>query len=121
MALNGSDVVAARGILESGRDARLALLASGTGNDFAQGMGLPIRDPRSMADIAIGPGDRRIDVGAVDDVAFLNVAGFGIETSVLQSLQRTRLPKGPLLYFAAAVPLLVRYKAIPARVSLDGG
>jgi diacylglycerol kinase (ATP) len=111
---------AARGILESGRDARLALLASGTGNDFADGLGLPVRDPRAMTDIAVGSEERRIDLGSADGVPFLNVAGFGFETDVLESIQRARLPKGPLVYYAAAIPLLVRYGGLAARVSWDG-
>ena len=111
---------AARGILESGRDARLALLASGTGNDFAHGIGLPVRDARAMSDIAVGSGERRVDLGSVDGTPFLNVAGFGIETSVLESILRARAPKGPLVYYAAALPLLLRYEALSARVSLDG-
>jgi diacylglycerol kinase (ATP) len=110
---------AARGILESGRDARLALLAAGTGNDFALGMGLPARDASAMIDIAVGDADRRIDMGTADGVPFLNVAGFGIETSVLEALRRASFLRGPTRYLAAALPLLLRYEALPAVVPID--
>lgn len=106
----------ARGILDSGRPARLALLAAGTGNDFAQSLRLPVHDARSMLDIALGQRERHIDVGRVDGVHFINVAGFGIATSVLESIRRPRLLKGAAAYLAAALPQLLRYQPLSARL-----
>jgi diacylglycerol kinase (ATP) len=109
----------ARGILGSGRDVRLVLMAAGTGNDFAHTIDVPASNYEAMARIAAAAASRRVDLGRVDDVAYLNVAGLGITTEVLSATDpASRLP-GPMLYFAAAIPLLGRYQAFPARISQD--
>lgn len=110
----------ARGILDSGRDTRLTLLAAGTGNDFALGLGLPAGDLDAMVRIAVESGEKRVDVGRVDDAHFLNVAGFGIEAEVLKATRSGRLQRGPVVYVAAAIPKLFSYKPLVATVSPDG-
>jgi diacylglycerol kinase (ATP) len=112
---------AAQGILESGRDTRLALLAAGTGNDFAHALDLPVRDGRRMIALALGKSERRVDVGLVDGLHFLNVAGFGIETSVLEAAPRVRLLRGHIRYVATAIPQLFTYRSIDARISHEDG
>lgn len=67
---------AAAELARLGSPARLALLAAGTGNDFIKNLREPARDPEAMARLVAGPNDeRRIDMAAVDDQLFLNVAG----------------------------------------------
>jgi diacylglycerol kinase (ATP) len=112
---------AARGILESRRDTRLALLVAGTGNDFAYALGLPVHDVRRMVDIALGTNEQRVDVGVVDGLAFLNVAGFGFETSVLEAAPRLPLLRGHLRYVATALPQLFTYRAIEAQIRFEDG
>jgi len=111
---------AARGILESGRDARLALLAAGTGNDFGHALGLPVSDLRAMAHIAVGSREMRVDVGCADGASFVNVAGFGVETIVIEASRHVPLLRGHLLYLATAVPQLFTYRALTARIHRDG-
>jgi diacylglycerol kinase (ATP) len=109
----------ARGILATGRDVRLVPVEAGTGNDFAYAMSLPARDPVAMAAIAAGTHDVRVDVGMANDVAFLNVAGTGFATEALQASRRVRALSGPLVYVAAAVPLLRSYQPIRVVLQLD--
>ena len=67
----------ANAILNSGADVRLALIAAGTGNDFAKTAGAPMRDIPLTAKLATTEGtDVRVDVGKREDQYFLNVAGF---------------------------------------------
>jgi diacylglycerol kinase (ATP) len=108
----------ARGIIDSGRDPRLVPIAGGTGNDFPHALGLPAHDPVAMARIAAGSGSVRVDVGWANDIAFLNVAGFGLETEVLQSVRRTKGLSGPLVYIAAALPVLRSYRGLRASIQL---
>jgi diacylglycerol kinase (ATP) len=108
-----------RGILESGRDARLVPIAAGTGNDFPHSLGLPAHDPVAMARIAAGAGDIRVDVGWANDVAFLNVAAVGLDTEVLQAIKRIRRLSGPLLYIAAALPVLRTYPGFRASLQFS--
>jgi diacylglycerol kinase (ATP) len=108
-----------RGILEAGRDTRLVPIAAGTGNDFPHALGLPAHDAVAMAGIAAGSSHVRVDVGWANDVAFLNVAGVGVDTAVLQTISRIRRLSGPLLYIAAALPVLRTYPGF--RASLQFG
>lgn len=110
----------ARGILDSGRDVRLALVAAGTGNDFGHSLGLPVADPRAMAVIAAGTGSLRVDMGRIDGTPFLNVAGVGIEADVLAASQSVRLLRGPAVYLATAIPKLRSYQPVQCRVSANG-
>lgn len=106
----------ARGILDSGRDARLVPIAAGTGNDFPHALQLPAHDPVAMARIAGGSASVRVDIGWVNDITFLNVAGLGLETEVLQAVRRTKNFSGPLLYIAAALPVLRSYRGLRASI-----
>lgn len=107
-----------RGILESGRDARLVPIAAGTGNDFPHALGLPAHDPVAMARIAASGNSVRADVGWANDIAFLNVAGFGLETEVVRKVQDIPGLRGPLVYIAAALPVLRTYRGLRASVQL---
>jgi diacylglycerol kinase (ATP) len=106
----------ARGILDAGRDARLVPIAAGTGNDFPHALGLPAHDPVAMARIAAGNASVRVDVGWANDIAFLNVAGLGLETVVLQSMRHRKGFNGPLVYVAAALPVLRSYRGLRAAI-----
>jgi diacylglycerol kinase (ATP) len=108
-----------RGILEAGNDARLVPVAGGTGNDFPHALGLPAQDAVAMARIAAGTKAARVDVGWANEIAFLNVVGLGLSTEALQAMQRIRALSGPLVYVAAALPLLRSYRGL--RASLQFG
>ena len=110
----------ARGILESGRDARLVPVAAGTGNDFPHALGLPAHDAVAMARIAAGTSFVRVDVGWANDIAFLNVAGLGLETEVLRSMTGARAFGGALSYVAAALPVLRSYRGLRATIQYNG-
>lgn len=107
---------AVRGILESGRDARLVTIAAGTGNDFPHALGLPAHDPVAMAHIAASGNSVRVDVGWANDIAFLNVAGFGLETEVVRKVRDIPGLRGPLVYIAAALPVLRTYAGLRASI-----
>lgn len=110
-----------RGILESGRDARLVPVAGGTGNDFPHALGLPAHDPAAMARIAASANSVRVDVGWANDIPFLNVAGFGLETEVVRKVQDVPRLRGPLLYIAAALPVLRTYRGLRASIQIGDG
>jgi diacylglycerol kinase (ATP) len=105
-----------RGIVDSGRDSRLVPIAAGTGNDFPHALGLPEHDARAMVRIAAGTASARVDDGWANDVLFLNVAGLGLETEVLQVVRRSRAWRGPLVYVVAAIPVLRSYRGLRASI-----
>lgn len=110
----------ATGIVDSGRDVRLALMASGTGNDFAFAAGIPAADLPRAAAIAVGNGERRVDVGRVADTCFLNVCGFGFDADVLAVSQARTWIQGHPRYLVTAAERLFRYRGTRAAHTLDG-
>ncbi|MCC7002236.1 MAG: diacylglycerol kinase family lipid kinase [Gemmatimonadaceae bacterium] len=105
-------------LARAGSPARMALLAAGTGNDFAKNLGLDPRDPAALAK-RLADGDvreRRVDMGRIDDHWFLNVAGFGFDAAVLEATQRSTLLRGPALYVGAALREIFAYDGIEVRI-----
>lgn len=109
----------ARGILDAGVDTRLALIAGGTGNDLAFAAGLDARNLPAMIDVALGGASRRIDVGHVDTVPFVNVAGFGIDPVILEASQRVTWLRGHAVYLVTAVRKLFAYAGTHASYQID--
>lgn len=114
-----SNVAAA--ILERGADCRLALLAAGTGNDFAKTLGVPAGDIAATARLAVEGPDARIDVGRIEDRHFLNIAGFGFDIAVLEDCARITWMKGGNLYLVSALRQLFGYPGIEIDVASPHG
>ncbi|WP_406141187.1 diacylglycerol kinase [Streptomyces sp. NBC_01089] len=125
----------------------LGVVAVGTGNDFARGLGLPVRDPaaaaRSVADALKGGNIREIDLGRVApgggaDPAdgtdpggagpgrdggrwFGSVLAAGFDSRVNDRGNRMRWPAGRLKYDLAMIAELAAFRPVPYRLVLDGG
>lgn len=100
---------AANAILEAGSTCRLALLAAGTGNDFAKTVGAPARDLAATARLAVEGPDMLVDVGRIENRHFLNVTGFGFDIAVLDDLENIPVLTGDLLYLGAAIRQLFTF------------
>lgn len=81
----------ANGIIESGKDAELAILPGGTGSDFRRTLGIPSNIAAAARALRDGR-SKKIDYGRVTFVNddgeretrfFINVASFGMSTDVL--------------------------------------
>jgi diacylglycerol kinase (ATP) len=103
-------------ILDSGADCRLALLAAGTGNDFAKTLGVPAGDIAATARLAVAGPDLRIDVGRIEGRHFLNIAGFGFDIAVLEDCARISWLRGEALYLYSALRQLLGYRGIEIEV-----
>ncbi len=103
---------AANAILRAGSSCRLALLAAGTGNDFAKTVGAPARDLAATAQLALEGPDMLVDVGSIEDHYFLNVTGFGFDIAVLDDLANIPFLTGDLLYLGAALRQLFRFRGL---------
>jgi diacylglycerol kinase (ATP) len=102
----------ANAIIASGSDARLGMIAAGTGNDFYKTVGAPARDIPATAQLAVDGPDLRVDVGRIEDKHFLNVTGFGFDMAVLEDVQTIGWLSGPLLYNYSALRQLLFYKGV---------
>jgi diacylglycerol kinase (ATP) len=110
---------AANAILSSGADCRLALLAAGTGNDFAKSVGAPARDIAATAKLVAEGAETMVDVGQIEDRYFLNVAGFGFDIAVLDDLENIPLVTGDLLYLTAAIRQLFKFDGMHVDITTE--
>lgn len=109
----------AAALLQSERRPPLALVAAGTGNDFAKTVGAPAHDiARTLALMDAGD-TKRVDAGTVEGRFFLVCCGFGFDTAVLQRMQSVRGLRGSARYVYAALRELPKYPGF--EVSLAGG
>jgi diacylglycerol kinase (ATP) len=102
-----------------GRQARMALLATGTGNDFAKTVGAPARDFAATARLAVNGSEMDVDVGRIENKYFLNVSGFGFDIAVLEDIERISWLKGDLLYLYSALRQLFSYGGIDVRIASE--
>lgn len=104
----------ANAILSSGANAqvRLALIAAGTGNDFAKTAGSPATDVQATARLVAEGAETRVDVGRIEDHYFLNITGFGFDVAVLEDILKIKWVKGEALYLYSALRQLTSYKGL---------
>ena len=112
---------AAAALARLGSPARIAFLANGTGNDFAKNLPMPAHDHAAMAAlIARGTHEQRVDLGAVDDQWFLNVAGFGFDVETLITSEKKSWLRGNAVYIHAALKHLLFYRGFEVQADVFG-
>lgn len=108
-----------------GTDTPLGLVAVGTGNDFAQAVGVPVRDPVAAARVIVaslqGDGGRPMDLGRVGKVRFGTVLASGFDSRVTDRGNRMRWPSGRLRYDLAMIAELAGLRSARYRMRLDDG
>ncbi len=104
------------GLLQT--DAALAVLPTGSGNDFARGLG--IRDARAGAEAAGRRATRRLDVGYLAGRPFVNSAGLFLSGAVSRRAGRIPRQAGPLRYVLGAVAAMLAERPARARWELEG-
>ena len=109
----------------AGSPTRLAVVAAGTGNDFAHNLGLPVRDAAAAVSLLTEGCTREIDLGRVSHgVAgerwFGGVLGAGFDAVVNARAQRMTWPRGQMRYNLAVLRELPVFRPIPYAIELDG-
>lgn len=108
-----------------GTPTALAVIPTGTGNDFACNLGLHRRRPVEAAALLRDPSITSIDVGRITAGPrtrhYVNVAGAGFDSEVNELANRwqTRLSGAPK-YVAAVLRTLVRFSPGQFEVTVDG-
>ncbi|MEU3960717.1 diacylglycerol kinase [Streptomyces buecherae] len=109
----------------AGTGTPLGVVAVGTGNDFAQATGLPVRDPsaaaRRIAASLKSDGGRPVDVGLAGETYFGTVLASGFDSRVNDRGNRMRWPTGRFRYDLAMVAELAGLRTFPYRLRLDDG
>ncbi len=95
----------------------LAILPSGTANDFAYYFELP-SDLGSLLDIALGEKTTEVDVGVVNDKCFINVTALGGMVDVSQKTDpNLKSALGPLAYYLQGARELVQLHPLPVTLT----
>jgi YegS/Rv2252/BmrU family lipid kinase len=102
-----------------GRNATLAILPSGRGNDFARVLGIP-HDPAAAARVAVEGRERLVDVAEVDGAPYVGIASLGIDSDANRIANEVRLVKGNLVYAYAGLRALAGWKDATFTVAVDG-
>jgi len=104
----------ANGMLD--RDAVLAVIPAGTGNDFIRMLGIPA-DPFEALDVLTDGRERTMDLGQVaDDRYFVNGVGIGVDAQVARDVLQMKRLQGAAAYVSAAVREVFRFKAFPVTI-----
>ncbi|MES2728317.1 MAG: YegS/Rv2252/BmrU family lipid kinase [Bacteroidota bacterium] len=96
----------------------IALIACGTGNDFAYCLygNSPLTE---QIDLAIFGKIQSVDAGACNEKLFLNGVGIGFDGEVAHHLYAKKYLKGKLAYMASVIPLLFVYKETQVSITTD--
>jgi YegS/Rv2252/BmrU family lipid kinase len=118
LAVGGDGTVneVARGLL--GSRVVLGIVPVGSGNGLARALRLPLRPRRAIASLASGV-RRRMDVGFLNGLPFLNVAGAGFDATVARAFHergRQGGRRGLLGYVRLSLRELRSYRPRPLRI-----
>jgi diacylglycerol kinase (ATP) len=99
----------------------LAVLPTGTANDFARVYGVP-PDALAAAELAAsGDRTRPLELGRLaDGRPFVNVASAGLASVAARNAQPLKPRLGPLAYGVGAARAAAREKPLPVKVRVDG-
>ena len=98
----------------------LGIIPAGSGNGFANELGLS-PEPGLALETALHGRDRRIDGGEFDGRRFFNIAGTGIDAVVAERFNTRALGRrGMLPYVQIALREAFRYRGARYRLVLDG-
>jgi diacylglycerol kinase (ATP) len=99
----------------------LAVVPTGTANDFARALGLP-RELGEACRLAADPqaATREVEVGSAGGRPFLNAASAGLSVAAAEAAHPLKARLGPLAYPLGAAWAAVREEPLHLRVRVDG-
>ena len=104
----------------AGRFVTLYFVPCGTGNDFVKVLRLP-KDPVAALEAQLSGTPRRIDIGRLNDMHFINVSGSGFDVEVLRQAARfKKLGKGILPYLLGIFAALKNFRTLDVEITADG-
>jgi YegS/Rv2252/BmrU family lipid kinase len=119
VAVGGDGLVGRVAGTVAGAGGLMAALPGGRGNDFCRSVGIPL-DPAAAARALPSYVERAVDLGMVDDRAFIGIASIGFDSEVQEKVLRSRLPLGNLIYAYGSLAVVARWKAARFDVTVDG-
>lgn len=104
--------------LENIEDCRLGLVPSGTGNDFAEHIGLPL-DAEKAVKIILDGDTKPTDYLEVSGVRCMNIAGLGMDVDVLERCKKGKL-KGKIKYLMSLIQSVFAFKGYEVEIEANG-
>ncbi|TDW14013.1 diacylglycerol kinase [Kribbella kalugense] len=96
------------------------VIPAGTGNDFARGLGVPLKDPAAAADLVIAGRTRTIDLATAKDEFITTVVAGGFDSLVNKRANAMTWPKGNARYTVATLAELRTFQPLEYVVTVDG-
>jgi diacylglycerol kinase (ATP) len=96
------------------------VIPAGTGNDFARGIGVPLKDPAAAADLIVAGKTRMIDLAVAKDEYITTVVAGGFDSLVNKRANAMSWPKGNSRYTVATLAELRTFKPLEYVVTVDG-
>lgn len=97
----------------------LALIPTGSGDDFAKVMGIP-RNVRRACDVVINGTVREVDVALANNIRYLGVAGLGFDSEVADFANRNvKFLRGSAVYLYAILRVLPRFTPRPVEIRTE--
>ncbi|MEO3810165.1 YegS/Rv2252/BmrU family lipid kinase [Sphaerisporangium sp. B11E5] len=105
----------------AGTDVPLGIIPAGTGNDIADALGIPKRDPLAAAGIVVAGATRVVDAARVGgEEWFAGVMACGFDSRVNERANQMTRPPGMAKYLLAMAQELRSFRALPFRITVDG-
>jgi len=123
VALGGDGMVHLALNVVAGTPTPLGIIPAGTGNDLANTLRLPTKDPVAAAGVIVeklAAGGRPMDAVRVGDKWFGCVLGAGFDSRVNDRANRMSWPRGRMRYNLAILGELRVFKPLPFVLELDG-
>jgi len=98
----------------------LAVIPTGTANDFARELGIPREIGEACELAAEGTQARKLDVGRMGDHPFLNVASMGLPPAAARHAHGLKAALGPFAYAVGAVRAGMQAESVECVVRCDG-
>ncbi|MBK5307794.1 MAG: diacylglycerol kinase [Frankiaceae bacterium] len=104
----------------AGTSTALGIVPTGTGNDLARALSLPLGDPGASADLLVAGSRRQVDAVRCGDRWWACVLGTGFDGAVNDRANRMHWPRGRRRYDIAVVAELRSYRPTRFVLELDG-
>jgi len=103
----------------AGTKAVMGIVPAGAGNDFSKAIGLK-KKLRDNLEIILKNKVRKVDVGRVNDIYFINVLGIGFDALVAQEMdKRPKFLKGLPVYLYSFGRALKNYRFTKLKITTD--